>query len=54
MAEEQNIPENKQTIIAQADDENNPEQENILTSQQTIPFSQTEPSIMEVHKLHIT
>lgn len=44
MSEEQSIPEN------------NPEQENILISQQSTPFSQTETSIMEVqkHPHHVT
>jgi hypothetical protein len=50
MSEEQNIPENRQTIISPSDNENNSAEESVLTPQKTIPISQTEPSIMEVHK----
>lgn len=50
MSEEQNIPENKQTIISPSDNENNSAKESVLTPQETTPIVQTEQSIMEVHK----
>src|SRR5437762_10186045 len=50
MDEEQNIPENKERIISTVNNENNSPGENVLTPQQTVPVTQSESPVMEVHK----
>src|SRR5215212_5505470 len=50
MDEEQNIPENKERIISTVNNENNSPVENVLTPQQTLPITQSESPVMEVHK----
>src|SRR5215204_169750 len=50
MGEEQNIPENKGRIISTVNNENNSPGENVLTPQQTVPITQSESPVMEVHK----